>query len=278
MAAAPSPDPDAPTPGPLLAAIIAFTRAQPAGGAGKLLAKAGVRLGRALAPPTLDASLLGFRARLHPRDNLSEKRALFTPQLLEARELAFLETRIGEGFVFIDIGANFGLYTCFVAARAPASGRILAVEPQPEMRARLTANLALNRFAAPVEVADCAVSDRDGEAVLRIDTHNRGETRLASDQDDGRAGGAVTVPVRTLLSLMDAHGLARADAVKIDVEGHEGPILRAFLAEAPPERLPGTLLLETLHAGGEDPVALARAAGYEVALEAGRNVALTRAA
>ena len=170
-------------PSPLLSAIIGFARAQPTQGLGKKLAQAGARVGLALAPETIDAELYGFRARLRPRDNLSEKRAVFTPQLLDARELDYLSAFIADDFVFFDVGANFGLYALYVAVRAPVSARILAFEPQPEMRARMMTNLALNELQDRVMVESCAVSDTDGEATLYVDTRNRGETRLGDAAD-----------------------------------------------------------------------------------------------
>src|SRR5262249_61731547 len=85
----------------------------------------------------------GVRFRLHPRDNGCEKNLLFTPQMSEPTERAELTAEIDQAkeeaspFVFIDIGANVGLFSFFVAARAGRSARILAVDPDPENLPRL---------------------------------------------------------------------------------------------------------------------------------------------
>jgi hypothetical protein len=74
--------------------------------------------------------------RLYPDGNVCEKRVLFTPQYFDPLEREMLAGRLREGFRFIDIGANIGAYSLFVAAKAGPSARILAVEPQPEVFAR----------------------------------------------------------------------------------------------------------------------------------------------
>src|SRR5947207_13452679 len=84
----------------------------------------------------VDTTVWNARVRLYPSRNSCEKNALFTPQMLdviERGELAgALDRRLAEagGFTFVDIGANVGLYSLFVAARGGPRTRILAIEPQ----------------------------------------------------------------------------------------------------------------------------------------------------
>jgi hypothetical protein len=72
----------------------------------------------------LDVMRWGMRLRLHPIDNGCEKNLLFTPQMYETTELAALSEEIfrvreqKRKFVFVDIGANVGLFSIFVAATA----------------------------------------------------------------------------------------------------------------------------------------------------------------
>src|SRR5262249_60909582 len=98
----------------------------------------------------LDVIRWGVRLRLHPRDNGCEKNLLFTPQMYEPTERAELAAEIDRAkpddtpFVFVDIGANVGLFSFFVAARAGRNARILAVEPDPENLSRLLFNMLIN--------------------------------------------------------------------------------------------------------------------------------------
>src|SRR5947199_3820472 len=78
----------------------------------------------------VDTTLWNARVRLYPSRNSCEKNALFTPQMLDVIErrvlAAAIDRRLAEGktFTFIDIGANVGLYSLFVASRGGARVRI----------------------------------------------------------------------------------------------------------------------------------------------------------
>jgi FkbM family methyltransferase len=189
----------------------------------------------------LDINSLGANMRLYPYNNVCEKRILFTPQFFDPQELALLEARIHEGFTFIDVGANVGGYALFVAARAGASAKILAVEPQPEIFDRLTYNIRQNPFGTVKAVA-CAVADKAGELTLFLDRKNKGESSVkivGSSQSD-----AIRVPAVSLLELATGEGFTRIDAVKLDVEGAEDLILDPFLTDAPDAMLPSLLIIE----------------------------------
>src|SRR5688572_14027645 len=48
----------------------------------------------------VDVERFGARMRLHPYNNICEKKVLFTPQFFDPEELAILERRITDGFTF----------------------------------------------------------------------------------------------------------------------------------------------------------------------------------
>ncbi|MGB3457455.1 MAG: hypothetical protein WBA35_13940, partial [Litorimonas sp.] len=89
---------------------------------------------RGLAEPFDVEVAPGVRARLYPSGNRCEKRAVAGVQVWDAAERAALETAVNGGedrFVFLDVGANAGLYTLFVNAYARAVRRpvrLVAVE------------------------------------------------------------------------------------------------------------------------------------------------------
>ncbi len=189
----------------------------------------------------LDVERYGARMRLHPYNNNCEKKVLFTPQFFDPAERAILRDYLRPGCVFMDIGANIGAYTLFVAAFAGPGARIVAVEPQPDVFDRLSYNIALNPFHTVKAVA-CAVADKAGELTLFVDPRNRGESSLRIVGTN--EGAQIRVPAVTLLDLVQGEGLTRIDAIKLDVEGAEDLILEPFLREAPPALRPGLLLLE----------------------------------
>jgi FkbM family methyltransferase len=189
----------------------------------------------------LDVERYGARMRLHPYNNNCEKKVLFTPQFFDPAERAILREHLRPGCTFIDIGANIGAYSLFVAAFAGPSARIVAVEPQPDIFDKLSYNIALNPFHTVKAVA-CAVADKGGELTLFVDPRNRGESSLKIVGTN--EGAQIRVPAVTLLDLVRSEGLARIDAIKLDVEGAEDLILEPFLREAPASLRPGLILVE----------------------------------
>lgn len=226
----------------LLARLIARTRAAPDSFLGRKFAYALRRLGlRSLAGKPVDIESLGARMRLYPDGNVCEKRVLFTPQYFDQQERDLLAARLCDGFRFIDIGANIGAYSLFVAAKAGPTARILAVEPQPEVFARLAFNIAQNPFGTVKAVA-CALADKPGELTLFLDPANRGESSVRILRSS--AGAQVRVPATTLLALVESEGYQKLDAIKLDVEGAEDLILDPFLRDAPEILWPGFIIIE----------------------------------
>ncbi len=226
----------------LIARIISWTRAAPDSYLGRKLAYALRRLGlRSLKGQPVDIESLGAQMRLYPEGNVCEKRVLFTPQYFDPLERELLASRVREGFRFIDVGANIGAYSLFVAAKAGPGARILAIEPQPEVFQRLTFNIAQNPFGSVKAVA-CALADKPGELTLFLDPANRGESSVRILRSS--TGSTVRVPATTLLALVEGEGYDRLDAIKLDVEGAEDLILEPFLRDAPEALWPSLIIIE----------------------------------
>lgn len=258
-----------------LARIIARTRAASDSFLGRKVAYALRRLGlRALDGAPVDIESLGAKMRLYPDGNVCEKRVLFTPQYFDAVERELLASRLRDGFTFIDIGANIGAYSLFVAARAGRGARILAVEPQPEIFARLSFNIAQNPFGTVKAVA-CALADKPGELTLFIDPTNRGESSVRILNSS--AGTSVKVPAMTLLSLVEGEGYERIDAIKLDVEGAEDLILEPFLRDAPQALWPGFIIIEDSRQRWQSDLAgLLERSGYTLVAQTRLNLVFER--
>jgi hypothetical protein len=93
--------------------------------------------------------------------------------------------RLGQrDMLAVDVGANIGALTGLLARRC---GQVWAIEPHPDIAARLRRNVAhfcdLPNFA-PCRVFELALSDHEGEAYLGLPgdfPHNHGIARLASE-------------------------------------------------------------------------------------------------
>src|SRR6185436_17295405 len=197
-------------PGALDRFALALTRAMPNNWLGRRLSIlfrriVTMRLGRG----ALDTELWGMRLRLYALGNGCEKNALFTPQMFDVMERGILADAIGqkhgESFTFVDIGANVGLYSLFVASRA-VNARILAIEPQPGILDRLRFNLAANP-GVKVDVLPIAIANRDGTIELVLDTSDSGGTHIET-ATRSEAGASVSVACRPLISVLREAGVS----------------------------------------------------------------------
>ncbi|MEM7711362.1 MAG: FkbM family methyltransferase [Pseudomonadota bacterium] len=215
----------------------------------------------------------GQKARLYPRDNLSEKRVFSASQFWDHEErevLAQAAAASASPFMFVDAGANVGLYTLAVLSTGPVRG--LAVEPDPENLRRLRFNLAASG-GDTISVAGCALSDRDEEVFLAASDTNRGEISLQATAADQTA---VKVRAKPLIDVVREAGLDRIDALKMDIEGMEAPVLEAFFNAAPAPLMPGLIILEARRGEETRALEVARQNGYIASRRTKLNVILTR--
>jgi FkbM family methyltransferase len=225
--------------------------------------------------------MLGLLTRLHPEpilgdfrgvpilfhlDNTTEKKALLR-DAYDAEELDFLVTHLrGRPGTFVDIGANSGLYSIYIAAQMPRGSRVIAVEPNPQMCGRIKKNAELLRsrgqaLDVSIEIQACALGEGPGTLYLDL-SEGLGGAHLVS----GPAQGCVPVPVETLANLCRQNRVASIQALKIDVEGYEDRVLLPFLKECGPQLLPGAVVMEYVHRNGwiTDAAAACLSAGYRV--------------
>jgi len=240
-------------PGPAERAVLAMTSALPDSWLGLRLAMALRRpalncLARHGREAALDVRRWGVKLRLHPLDNGCEKNLLFTPQMYEPAELSVLARDVAlarsdaRPYTFIDIGANVGLFSLFVASRTGPMARILAVEPEPGNLARLTFNVASNP-GLPIRPIAAALGREEGEVVIALNRRDRGGSRAYRVTDPKPDSQGVRVPCRPLLTLLRVQGITSVDALKIDVQGMEDEVMAPFFHEAPRALWPRMLLL-----------------------------------
>jgi FkbM family methyltransferase len=125
--------------------------------------------------------------------------------------------------LFLDIGANLGLYTCVIASQNLVP-RTIAFEPDSENFARLSRNIALNGLESRVQAHQVAVGAKAGTAMLHPSARdNRGQSSIGEAPPGYTEGTSYEVPVVTLDDHVTIAG--RTIALKMDVEGHEGEVL-----------------------------------------------------
>jgi len=220
----------------------------------------------------------GINARLYPSENRCEKRAFAGMQHWDRHERDALSQAVKSStsspFVFLDVGANVGIYSLHVHAETVKAGlpsRILAIEPSMETCGRLENNINAN--AATIQIIRAAVSDKPGSGHLASGGDNRGEAHLSA-RKAGEKGEPVIVD--TLPRICRANGLTSIDAMKVDIEGHDLKAMTTFFEDATSALHPQLLILET-GKGTESPlIELCKAQGYRVAERTGLNTILVK--
>lgn len=174
---------------------------------------------RRLRPLSAPVVNLGF-ARVHADLSSPGGLALYRYGFSSA-ESRLVTRLLRPGDVFVDGGANIGLFSLLAAAAVGPSGRVLACEPGPGTMALLRANFAQNGFAV-LETHQVALSDKPGAAQFVVFEDGSGFASFAPEATGGRV---VDVGVTTLDELTSAHG-DRVALVKLDIEGAEVRALR----------------------------------------------------
>ena len=160
--------------------------------------------------------------------NWSERLTWFLGRYHDLPLQLMLRRVLRAGDHFVDIGANLGMLSLLARGVVGDRGRVLALEPNPRLVQRVQRVLERNGLAN-VEVVHTAVSDRDGEAELHEYGGHPGWGSLSSEGPEGaNRTHTWTVGCRTgdelLADLDPAHPLV----IKIDVEGHEVPVLHGL--------------------------------------------------
>ena len=229
----------------------------------------------------MDVVRWGLRLRLHPLDNGCEKGALFTPQMYEVLERMQLRSEIERAketdrpFIFVDAGANIGLYSFFVASCAGPDATIIAIEPEPENLRRLQFNRAANP-GIPVCILPWALGETEGQVALQSNRFDRGGTRTRSLSSDRLSDGHI-VDCRSLLHVLEHERVTYVDALKMDVEGDEGAILHAFFGKAQEALWPKLVIIEdNSNSWRHDLFYDLMQCGYIIAARSKHNVVMRR--
>jgi FkbM family methyltransferase len=130
------------------------------------------------------------------------------------------------GDIVVDVGAHIGLYSLIAAKRVGASGKVIAIEPDPENYNLLQRNIELNKLTN-VTILERAAFSSNSKLKLYLPGKERGFTKLSTIM----ANRAVTanfleIDATTLDHLMLMQEITQVNWIKIDVEGAELEVLK----------------------------------------------------
>ena len=186
----------------------------------------------------IDTHLFGAKLRLYTKGNVSEKRALFSPQIFEKDERDFIKSRCKDNSVFIDIGSNIGLYSFSVGSvyKEFKNTKIFSIEPHPSLFQRLKYN-ALQNKDIPINPREIALMDKSGEFKLDTPDENLGQGKISN-------AGNQKVIAKNLIDFIKDEKIENISAMKIDVEGNEESVIIPFIENANKKLLPLIIIIE----------------------------------
>jgi len=143
--------------------------------------------------------------------------------LQDFEDMSFLLHFLRPGDLFVDVGANVGTYTLLASGICRA--RTVAAEPSLRAWNVLMAHVHLNGLNFLVDAYPLALGESSGTLYLRCDLGSM--NRVATEEEILNAAAQLSrVPVITLDELVAQRPTV---AIKIDVEGYEGHVLRGGL-------------------------------------------------
>ncbi len=141
----------------------------------------------------------------------------------EKDEINFLKRTLKKGDVFIDIGANVGLYTVVAAKLVGTTGQVIAFEPSKREYELLQKNIKLNKLMN-VKPLKIAVSNHNGTAKFIVAGGKDTGTNTLASRFYGnhiKLDRVEDVPTYRLDDYVDQLNISKLTGIKIDVEGYD---------------------------------------------------------
>lgn len=190
----------------------------------------------------------------------------------ERTTVVTLEKLVKPGDLVFDIGANIGAHTLGLARSVGVAGRVYAFEPTDLAFEKLKSNLALNAeleartFPRQVMLA-ASPNEKVPEEIFA--SWPLGNKESVHPKHRGRLVTARNATSDTVDNVVAREGIDRLDLMKIDVDGHELPVLQGGLATLRKSR-PALVMEMSPYVHAEERnsfgelVALLRDAGYSI--------------
>lgn len=141
----------------------------------------------------------------------------------EVPSISFVRNADLGGKTLLDIGANRGIYSIYLSRAAGPKGRVIAFEPQPELRQHLEAIKQSFRLSN-LSIHNLGLSSRSDELLMRRPGSGAGAASFHIDP--AAEWQEIKVPVVRLDEFVEQTGVRAVHFVKCDVESHELQVFR----------------------------------------------------
>jgi FkbM family methyltransferase len=154
--------------------------------------------------------------------NLLDPRMLQVPNELQPKypDTSVLQVFLAEGDTFLDVGANHGSFSIVAAGLLGQTGKIVAVEPQPQLANLLEKSLAANA-RCPYEIHRVACGDRNDTITFYIPHDSSGSAGIFPEFSAQSGEQELSVPLKRFDELVNWRDFPGQVFLKLDVEGSE---------------------------------------------------------
>ncbi len=174
----------------------------------------------------------GYKMVLYPHKKGVHKDLLIHPTR-EPESTNFLKTKVKDGDVVLEAGANIGYYALLSAKYVGKKGFVYCVEPSSENYEFLKRNKEINNLKN-MELRKMALGDKNGEETLNL--FEGGNLNTLKKNISSKPRGKEKVKVMTIDSFLK--NKRKPNIIRMDVEGSEYEIIkgaRELLEKSPPK-------------------------------------------
>jgi len=164
----------------------------------------------------------------------------------EKKEINFIKKNSFHNSVFIDIGANMGLYTQNIASLNSENKKIkiIAIDPNPINIFRLKENLKLLKKKIPkifsiTKIKNCALGNKNKK--MNFDFSNGLANGFLTNKESKEK---IIVKCKKLIDIVNEEKLNHITNLKIDIEGSEDLVLIPFFKNCKKKLYPKNIVLE----------------------------------
>jgi FkbM family methyltransferase len=164
----------------------------------------------------------GLRMKLNPRTQ-----AGFYASAPDLALRDFLMEHLHPGMTFWDLGANQGVFSLVAAKLVGPTGRVLSLEPDPELAERLAEHAAANG-CSNIQIIQAAAGAVDGPVNFDrggVSGADFGQGKIVSYEESDLLAGHLSIRCVTLDSLLRRE--TPPHFIKCDVEGAEAEVFQA---------------------------------------------------
>jgi len=157
-------------------------------------------------------------ARLQVEKGMSSAELQIFTGLYDYQEMLFVLHSLNEDDLFVDVGANIGVYT-LLASKVKGS-RSISMEPVPNTYQHFLDNILLNQIGHKVKALNIGVGEKKGQ-LLFTKSLNSSLNHVKFEEDN--SADLISIPVDSLDNLLSDE---KPLILKVDVEGFETMVIK----------------------------------------------------